>query len=572
MIVFVITHAALAVAFAFLCHGVGRLIVRDDFAAATGLGYGILAQIFFLLASLGALTRTNLLIVFALAAVVSLPSLWVLRPNRASVHHLQQRPTELPTANRQPSTLIRFHLFVFAASIPSLLIAMYPVIGYDATMYHFVYARLFAEAGQLVFAEALRFPVFPQIAEMHFTAAILLFGDHAAQLTAWIALPVTALATASIVRQAGGSERAAWFAAALWLGTPYAVYVSGSGYVDVTLTMFVTLGVASASPALTGAFAGLAAGTKYHGLFFVPALARRRGLLAFAACAALFAAPWYIHIYRATGSPVFPFAAAVFGDHEYRTLVEGTVGRAVNDPAGAARDISTLPPFVTIVRRAIVEPMRMGMAPHSPLVILLLPFAIAGAALAPSLRRPLIAAAIYALLVSTLDWRFMLVVVPIVVAATSVALERLVAARFTLPVALLFLTPGLGWGTLLMATKYGPMPVTAESREAFVAERIAVYRTVRALGPATVYVYAAPQMAYYCPGKCLGDYIGPYRFAVVEPLLSDPSHLAEKLRSFGATHFVVDKSTTQFTSAPSFVRVYEDERAVAYVIKVKGER
>ena len=561
MIVFVITHVALAVAFAFLCHGVGRVIVRNDFAAATGLGYGILAQIFFFLATFGALTRMNVMIVFALATIASIPSLRALFPIRASAHEPRQ------TANRQPPTVGRFHLFVFAASIPSLLIVMYPVIGYDATMYHFVYARLFAEAGQLVFAEALRFPVFPQIAEMHFTAAILLFGDHAAQLTGWIALPVTALATASIVRQAGGGERAAWLAAVLWLGTPYAVYVSGSGYVDVTLTMFVTLGIASASPAIAGAFAGLAGGTKYHGLFFVPALARRRGLLAFVACAALFAAPWYIHIYRATGSPVFPFAAAVFGDHEYLTFVDRSVESVVENPSGVAGRNSSDPPFVTLVRRAIVEPMRMGTAPHSPLVILLLPFAIAGAAIAPRLRRALIAAAIYALLVSTLDWRFMLVVVPIVAAAISVALERLVAPRFTFLVVLLFLLPGLGWGTLLIATKYGPMPVAAESREAFVAKRIGVYRAVRALGPATVYVYAAPQMAYYCPGKCLGDYIGPYRFAVVEPLLSDPPALAGKLRSFGATHFVVDKSRAQFSAAPPFVRVYEDERAVAYEIR-----
>ena len=83
------------------------------------------------------------------------------------------------------------------AAIPSLLIAMYPPIGYDGTLYHLVYAKLFAQSGRIVFADALRFPIFPQIAEMHFTAALLLFGERAMHLTGWLALPVTAMATMS---------------------------------------------------------------------------------------------------------------------------------------------------------------------------------------------------------------------------------------------------------------------------------------------------------------------------------------------------------------------------------------
>lgn len=541
MILFVVAHAALTIAFAFVCRGVGHLILRDDAPAATALGYGIIGQLLFALAAFGFLTRDNVMLLFAFAALASIPAL-----RRIRITPLQ--------------------LFVLLSSLPSLLISFYPPIGYDATMYHLVYARRFAEAGRLVFIDAVRFPVFPQLAEMHFTGALLLAGERGMQLTQWIALPVTALVTANLVRQAGGGERAALFAAALWLGTPYAVYLSGSGYIDVSLAMFVTLAIASRGAGVSGAFAGMAAATKYHGLFFIATLLRRRGFLLFVAMAALFAAPWYIHIARTTGNPLFPYLRGIFGDHEYRTRIDQSLMSVASDPRRAASFVPDELPFVTVVRRAIVGPIQRGIPPHSPVLVLLLPFAIAGAAIVPMLRKPLVAAFVYALIVSPLDWRFMIVIVPLLAVSVSIALERLIAARFTLAVALIFLMPGFAWGTLLIAVKYGPLPVTDVDRDAFLARRIPVYRAVRALGPATVYVLRAPQMAYYCPGKCLGDTHGPYRFPVIEPLLGDPPRLAEKLRAFGATHLVIDKTNSRFIPAPPFVRVYEDERAVGYSI------
>ncbi len=546
MIVWIVTHLALAVAFAFVCHGVGRLLVRDyirdDGAAATALGYGILGQLLFALAALGMLTRANAAILFGTAAVVSLPSL------------------------RRPVAFSHLQLFVAVGSIPGLIIAIYPPVGYDATMYHLVYARLFAESGRLVYADALRFPVFPQLAEMHFTAALLLIGERAAQLTQWIALPVTALSAARLVREAGGGERAELLAAALWLGTPYAVYLSGSGYIDVSLAMMVTAGFAAARPGLSGAFAGLAAATKYHGLFFIAALARRRGVLVFLAAAALFAAPWYIHIARATGNPLFPYLRGIFGDHEYRTNIDQSMLDAIADPRSAVAALPLETPVQTVVRRALLEPIRRGVSPHSPLLVLLLPFAAAGAAIAPALRRPLLAAAVYALIVAPLDWRFLIVIVPLLAAAIALPLERLLSPRLARAATLLLLLPGFAWGSLLILVKYGPMPVTPAERDTFVAGRIGVYRAVRSLGPTTVYVLGAPQMAYYCPGRCLGDERGPYRFQRVEPLLSDPPRLAHLLRGFGATHLVVDKEKYRFRPAAPFRLVYEDARAAAYAV------
>jgi hypothetical protein len=322
------------------------------------------------------------------------------------------------------------------------------------------------------------------------------------------------------------------------------------------------------APGLSGAFAGLAAATKYHGLFFIAVLARRRKLALYLAAALVIAAPWYAHIARETGNPLFPYLRAIFGDHEYGTRIDARLQSLAADPAGAAAHLPNEPPFVSIVRHAIARPIGFGVPPHSPWIVLLLPMVIAGAVIAPRLQKPLIASAVYALIVLTLDWRFMIVIVPLCAAAIGIVVERLIRSTFV--VALAFILPGFAWGVLLMAMKYGPMPHTPAQREAFVAQRIHVYRAVRAIGPATVYVLRGQNNAYYCPGKCLGDTHGPYRFALVEPLLNDAPRLAAKLRSFGATHLVVDRTTTRFTPAPPFRLIYTDAKASAY--EVNGAR
>src|SRR3546814_10164333 len=42
------------------------------------------------------------------------------------------------------------------------------------------------------------------------------------------------------------------------------------------------------------------------------------------------------------------------------------------------------------------------------------------------------------------------------------------------------------------------------------------------------------QLHYYAPGRYLGDWNGPFRYARVEPLLADPTLLFEELRSMKA--------------------------------------
>lgn len=49
----------------------------------------------------------------------------------------------------------------------------------------------------------------------------------------------------------------------------------------------------------------------------------------------------------------------------------------------------------------------------------------------------------------------------------------------------------------------------------------------------TVYGLGVENLHYFAPGRFLGDWNGPYRYAVVEPLLADPERLAAALRGMG---------------------------------------
>src|SRR6185436_18354427 len=168
-------HAFAVLALAVLCYGTGRAVIDRlpcssagiRAVVAAGLGFGLFGQALFAAGSVGALTRPvvfALLFVMAIASVRYLRELWLL-------------------VRRTP---IGVFLVLFAGSALTFLRALYPPTGWDATAYHLPYARLFAEEGSLVYAGFLRFPVFPQLDEMLFTASLLAADDVTAQLTQWL--------------------------------------------------------------------------------------------------------------------------------------------------------------------------------------------------------------------------------------------------------------------------------------------------------------------------------------------------------------------------------------------------
>ncbi|HLE83265.1 MAG TPA: glycosyltransferase family 39 protein, partial [Thermoanaerobaculia bacterium] len=239
-------------------------------------------------------------------------------------------------------------------------LALYPPLGFDATMYHLPAAREMVESQRLPWLPDSRFPVFPQLNELLFALTLLAGDDGAARCLELALAGLVALGLYAWVAEKGGRRAGVW-AGALWLGSPYVVLYGADAYVDVGLALFGFLAVAAVDrwgttgqprwAALAGVFAGAAAGVKYQGLFFValvpiavlvPVLGRERtggrGRRARVAALALGAAlltagPWYGRMLQATGNPVFPFFPEVFGESAWSPAPAG--GETPASPPGA---------------------------------------------------------------------------------------------------------------------------------------------------------------------------------------------------------------------------------------------
>src|SRR6202035_3839669 len=422
-----------------LCRRLPILGAAEAIAGSTTLGLVAIAHLAFLLALAGRLSRGPLLLVFA---AIHLACFGVWR--------------ELAADLRRRHLL--GGLIGLVAGIPLFLLALYPPTAFDATLYHLPFARAFAASGRLPFLPDLRFPVFPQLDETLFAIGLLFAGDVAAHLVQLLSTLLTASLLVAWGRRAF-SSRAAWLAAADFLGNPIAIHLGTSAYVEAGLTLFGTASLYCAwrwsedegeRPwlVLAAVFAACAADVKYLGLFFVAAIGvwilcrraggerRLRDLLLFSAIALLVLAPWYGRIVYYTGNPVFPFMERVFGRSSWApsiarlpappgatrpdraVTVLGAAGRAF----GAIGSLAALPWDVTFERCAVGR-----QPPFSPLYLAALPLLAAPAFRDRRVRRLLLLAAAYALLFPALprDSRYLMPALPILSLALGGAVEWL---------------------------------------------------------------------------------------------------------------------------------------------------
>ncbi len=541
-----------------------RLAIGRDHerrALAATLGWGLIAQAMFFLGVFGLLERWIVLGLLALTHLIC---------HRTWRSVLDAAGTR--THRRAP--LVLGCLIVS----PLFALALYPPTGFDATVYHLPYARAFVDAGGLEFLPDLRFPVFPQAGEMGFVLGFFLSGEIAARLTQLLAT----LLTASLLFDWGRlySRRAGIWAAALWLGNPLIVWLGASAYVDATLALFVTASFVCWERWarngdgrwlwLAGAFSGLAAATKYLGLFFLAALGamtairsfRLRPLVVLSAVALAVLAPWYLRIVYHTGSPLFPFYAPIFGTSEWATLHDQALPVASSETGAtalfavaksqAARIGEGLfflvkVPWTAVFDRGVFH----WQAPLSPYYLLLLPLCVPIALLERRTRRLVLLVAVYGLfwLTTVRDLRFLVAVMPALNVALAVALaeSKLLAPylkRLATPlVTALLLAPGPLYACYKIH-KQGWPPIGAEQRTAYLARQVEGFWAIQTMNQLagrnyTVYTLYGENLRYYAEGRFLGDWFGPARFSSIEAKLGDAGALAGELGDLGACFFLI---------------------------------
>ncbi len=541
-------------------------------ALAGVLGWGLIAQSMFLLGVLGLLDRGLVLTLLALAHSSCFKTWRSVLEGRFG-----------PGWFRPDISLV----LGLPAALPFFALALYPPTGFDATVYHLPYARAFVEAGGLEFLADLRFPIFPQAGEMGFVLGLFLSGEIAAKLTQLLAM----LLTAGLLYDWGriqvqdkrNSRRAGTWATALWLGNPLVVWLGTSAYVDISLALFVTASLFSWERWardgerswlwLAGAFAGMAAGTKYLGLFFLAALgvmtALRacktrdgRPLVALVVAALAVLAPWYLRIVYYTGNPVFPFYAPIFGSSEWASFHDqilpaagagsSTLWAVVESQASRiARGLSflALVPWTAVFDRGVFH----WQAPLSPYYLLLVPLCMPEALLRRHTRRLVVLVAVYGLfwLSTVRDLRFLVAGMPALNVALAATLaeskfgrsaRRLRGAAMPLA-AVLLLAPGVLYACYKI-NRQGLPPIDVEQRAAYLTRQVPGYQAIAEMNDLegrdyTVYALYGENLRYYAEGRFLGDRFGPMKFARIEAVLGDSRALTDELEKLKACFLLV---------------------------------
>jgi hypothetical protein len=581
-----------------------ELATTSWLALALPLGLGLLGQALF---AWGVVGRFGLPAV-ALVAAIALRFGW-----RELAVASRELEAFLALSNPRRRALVAFMAVAFAA--PALL-ALYPPVAWDDTIYHLPLARSLAEHGRYLFVDNLRAPVFPLLAETLYAPALLLGRASTAHGLALAATFGTALLLLAWGRDLEGApegkaptspaSRWAWelAPAAIWVGQPIVVYYAGTSYVEPLLTLFTTASALAferwrrdREPAwllAAGAFAGWGAATKYHGLYLVAALAlaaawqagrgRRTAALArFASSAALAAGPWFALVWYLSGNPLFPFFSGIFGTTAWTGTGSLNANSLDSGPWQAAVDLFRLG-WDLVGDRA-----RLNSQPFaSPLVVCALPL-LAYAAWRRRDRRfwiAILGGYVLALVALPRDSRYLMCFSPLLSILMVVALRELASlARATAlrrpgavaALVVLALAGGPAYGVWRL-WRIGPPPVSPAAIDDFLARRVPLYRALlfrRAHGLEGVPLYAlhGERLHDFGGAALLGDWTGTYRYALVLPLLGRPEELARRLQDLGAGQLLLPRALIDpalvegISASPRFRVLYRDGEAVLLALR-----
>ena len=549
LVLFVAKHAAVLALLLLTAAGAGTFARPDEgMPMRTALGLALFAHACFFLAAIGQL-RASPLIALTIIAIAG--------------GALRSRKTELPSSMAAASAL---------GIAPLLVLALYPPLAFDETLYHLPFVRALARDGALRFLPDLRFPVFPQLHELLCVPVFLLAGDAATHLVSLAEVLVTAALLIEWGRR--HETRAGWLAAAVFLGSPLVIHLSTVTYVDAALTLFVAAGFYALDRhrfALAGLFFGTACSVKYLGGYFAFAalvivitavgriVDRRRAATVFTIACAAAALPTTVWIVLATHNPLFPFfgtslwalpplPAITFGGRVIRIL------RVIWDVTFARDRVGFQPPItpllIALVSIVLIAAIRDARARW-------LAFLIAG----------------YVVLFSFLpqDSRYLVPLLPLV----SVAAAIIIAARWpraTTVLALLAVVPGVAYAGYRLGLMQVP-PATAARRSEWLARHVPAYPALLRAGDERIYVCGGEQLKDYAGGELLGDFAGPFSYERILAGANGTAAIAQRLRGIDIRYFLVVKAACPLPRRNGgLALIYEDAAAQLWRVQPSPAR
>lgn len=221
---------------------------------------------------------------------------------------------------------------LFSTIIIELLLALLPPTARDALIYHLAYPKLWLKHGFVELPFAF-YSYYPMNTELLYMLPLYLGRDNLAALIHMVFGLMTAGLIYSYLRNRIDTTYAL-LGAFIFLSTPIVMKLSTIPYVDLALAFYSTGALLAFLVwkggkgvkwlLLSAVSAGLAAGTKYNGLYiplilaFMILYASRndrplRALLIFISIFIAVASPWYIKNAIQTGNPFYPLFFNIFG-------------------------------------------------------------------------------------------------------------------------------------------------------------------------------------------------------------------------------------------------------------------
>ncbi len=542
-------------------------------------GLGLVTLFCILIASYGALTVFPLLAILAAGIVLTIPSLiTIMRNSNPSLDSMK-----ISHLGLIPSVLV----FLAAAAVISnaLVRPLTLPLGWDEVAYHLPTAQAWAESGRLVVTDWLRYTLFPFNMELLYAGALILGNDVTAHLvhafTGFLAIALTF----SVARIFVPVPLAALASVFLFYAIKQPLLTADIelGLMLYIFGAFATLGFCylekrKSLTFLAAFFIGLALGTKYQAMFFLPALAvaflmieRDWKMLGLAALVVILTGSyWYARNFFVSGDPIHPFGGSVMG---YWLWNADDIRRQFLDLQGVRK----LPPWYLLLSAG------------SPIF-----WRTSALVLKGSMVATFVAVFVW-FIVSGYD-RYLMPIYPMLAILSSYFLYRLFTVFsgqkiFTkyweklgrkAQLAFIFvilLSITYDWGkSTYKDIKELVLPDSFE-RITLLQDTYPGYELLSALDMplfGTLYQLGFEDEIYYLGTPILGDHVGKARYRGVLLNVRKSADLSSHLRSIGAKYLMVNlvRHTTfidKATADPSFYEHFEvlstTPRAVLYEVK-----
>lgn len=516
---------------------------------AAALGLGLYICVFQVLGMLGGLRPPAVLALLGAGAVAGLLQC------RAAWRGLRQQAA--PAARSRAE---RVALWVAAGAVlVSMTEPLSPPYAFDEMMYHLPWARETAAQGRIAIHDWLRYPWFPYNYNLLYAAALPLTGDvfphllHA--LAGW-------LSAALVFRLAKAYSDL--ITACMAMVILLAIGEMSNALIDMGVALFVLAACVAlwtwhrapdnARPVawlvLAGFFMGVAIGSKYQALTFMPLLGlfvlwreRRPARLALALAALLLPCIyWYARNWLQTGDPFNPIGARVFG---FSNWIEADYVNQVNDVRAHASlpNVMLWPllavPFCVFWRRQPAVRATLFFGAWSLLVWVL------------TSRYPRYMTASFPLLawLAAMGWRQLGWWGAATVHRYAPTLTRGATPRVATTLLIAVLAVAGGHRFVEHASMISPTP---EAREAFLRKQVPGYEALQyanAHRHGKLYIVALSDAIYFAHQAAWGDMFGPWRYA--DFVMQPPAEMGRRLAAAGFGTIAIHTQTVPILDSQS---------------------